>query len=121
MKAPEQFRSPHQIEAEIKAASKLPEFDDFPIIEECWNENQIMWRMDNGKGYTYVVSQPNYQYHLMFFDERLVLVEYRGKTIFSNISQRMTTLLTNPAPRDPMLDIPCPKVSMEELYELFGV
>jgi hypothetical protein len=121
MLAPHQYRSRRQIEAEIAVASKLPAFDNFPIIEECWNEHQILWRMDNGRGYTYVVSEPNYQYHLMFFDEQLVLVEHRGKTIFSNVSQRMTTLLTNPAPRDPMLDIPCPKVTMEELYAAFGV
>jgi hypothetical protein len=111
------MKTSQQIELEIAAASRLPKIDDYPAIQELWNEYEIMWRMDNGRGYQHILSHPQSKYHLLYFDRQLVIVEREGVTIFSHLTNRIDRVLGNPLPHNPDFDSPHHIITIEELVK----
>jgi hypothetical protein len=92
------MKSQHQIQAEIDSSSQLPIFTNFPAVIECWNERELMWRTDNGRSYAHIVETSQYQYHLIYFDEQLAIVERDGVTLFSHLTDRLTEMMSNDTP-----------------------
>jgi hypothetical protein len=88
----------HQIQSEIATSQQLPKFDRHPAITECWNEYERLWRDDNGRGYVYIVTDRPYEYHLMYFDGRLVVAERNGMTIFTHLTERLAQAIKSTEP-----------------------
>jgi hypothetical protein len=82
-------KTPQQIQFEIAASAKLALFSITPRTIECWNEHGILWRTDNGLGYTHVIQITKYQFHLLYFDGQLAIVEKNGTTIFSHLTPEL--------------------------------
>jgi hypothetical protein len=79
------MKSQHQIQAEIESSSLSPIFSNYPAVIECWNERELMWRTDNGRSYAHIVETSQYQYHLIYFDGQLAIVERDGVTLFVEV------------------------------------
>lgn len=87
------MKTHREIRAEIAKTSQLPKFDRYPAIIECWNEHEKLWRDDNGRSYVHWVEDRPYEYHLIYFDEYLVIVERNGVTIFSHLTEQFTKIM----------------------------
>lgn len=112
------MKSQQQIRSEIDASEKLPKFDRYPAVIECWNERELMWRTDNGRSYAHIVETSEYQYHLMYFNGRLAIVERDGVTIFAHLTDRLTEMMSNDAPTVPLNQDRIPVISVDDLVEL---
>lgn len=112
------MKTHQQIQSEIELSSQLPNFDNFPAVIECWNERELMWRTDNGHSYAHIVETSEYQYHLMYFNGRLAIVERDGVTIFAHLTVRLTEMMSNDAPTVRLNRDRMPVISVEDLAEL---
>jgi reverse gyrase len=112
------MKTHHQIQSAIDLSSQLPKFDLYPAVIECWNERELMWRTDNGRSYAHIVETSEYQYHLMYFNERLAIVERDGVTIFSHLTDRLTEMMSNDAPTVRLNRDRMPVISVDDLAEL---
>ena len=112
------MKTHHQIQSEIDLSSQLPKFDRYPAVIECWNERELMWRTDNGRSYAHIVETSEYQYHLMYFNGQLAIVERDGVTIFAHLTDRLTELMSNDAPTVPLNQDERTVISVDDLVEL---
>jgi hypothetical protein len=92
------MKTHQQIQAEIAASSQLPKFDRYPAVMECWNENEQLWRDDNGCSYAHWVANRRYEYHLLYFDGQLAIAERNGITILSHLTERFTRVMADTEP-----------------------
>lgn len=92
------MKNQQQIQSEIEASARLPKFDTFPEVIECWNEREILWRTDRGRSYPHIIDARPYQYHLMYFDGRLAIVEQAQVTIFSHLTARLAEEMSRESP-----------------------
>jgi hypothetical protein len=112
------MKTHHQIQSAIDLSSQLPKFDRYPAVIECWNERELMWRTDNGRSYAHIVETSEYQYHLMYFNGRLAIVERDGVTIFAHLTDRLTEMMSNDAPTVPLNQDERTVISVDDLVEL---
>jgi hypothetical protein len=110
------MKTHQQIQAEIAASSQLAKFDRYPTVMECWNENEKLWRDDNGYSYAHWVANHQYEYHLMYFDGQLAIAERNGMTIFSHLTERLTRVINETEPMP--LKTNCPSISLAALAAL---
>lgn len=87
------MKTPTQIQAEIDIARQRTPFSRHPKTIECWSEYEVMWRTDNGRSYNHVIEHKNYQYHLIYFDDDLAIVEKSGVTIFSHLLPELEKIM----------------------------
>lgn len=87
------MKTPAQIQAEIEAARKFLPFHTHPKTIECRSEYEVMWRADNGRSYNHIIERADYQYHLIYFDDRLAIVEKTGVTIFSHLVPELEKMM----------------------------
>ena len=111
------MKTHQEIQAQIAATRQLPKFDQYPAIIECWNEYEKFWRDDNGRSYMHWVVDRPYEYHLIYFDEHLVVVERNGVTLFSHITARLTKIMEGYEEPVKFRD-DYPIISLEELAAL---
>ena len=90
-----------QIQLEIEAARKLTPFNTYPKIIECWNEYEVMWRTDNGRSFNHIIKHEDYRYHLIYFNDKLAIVEVEGTTIFSHLLPELEQIMQGKAPNIP--------------------
>lgn len=83
-----------EIELEIEQSRQLTLIDNLPKIIECWSEYEIMWRSDNGRSYPHIIQHKQYNYHLLYLDDRLGIVERSGETIFSCLTPKLSKILS---------------------------
>ena len=102
-----------EIQSEILTSSRLPKFDRYPAVMECWNEYEKFWRDDNGSSYVHWVTDRRSEYHLLYFDGKLALVEQNGVTIFSHLTERFSKVMNGIEPVTPKQN--CSSISLEEL------
>ena len=112
------MKTHHQIQSAIDLSSQLPKFDRYPAVIECWNERELMWRTDNGRSYAHIVETSEYQYHLMYFNGRLAIVERDGVTIFAHLTDRLTEMMSNEAPTILLNHAGVSVISVDNLVEL---
>jgi hypothetical protein len=112
------MKSQHQIQAEIDSSSQLPIFSNYPAVIECWNERELMWRTDNGRSYAHIVETSAYQYHLIYFDGQLAIVERDGVTLFSHLTDRLTELMSNNTPTVLLKQDGISVISVDDLVSL---
>ena len=112
------MKTHHQIQSEIDLSSQLPKFDRYPAVIECWNERELMWRTDNGRSYAHIVETSEYQYHLMYFNGRLAIVERDGVTIFAHLTAQLTEMMSNDAPTVPLNQDERSVISIDDLVKL---
>jgi hypothetical protein len=110
--------SQQQIQAEIDSSSQLPKFTNFPAVIECWNERELMWRTDNGRSYAHIVETSAYQYHLIYFNGQLAIVERDGVTIFSHLTPELAEVMSNDAPTVPLNQTKISVISVDDLVSL---
>jgi hypothetical protein len=83
-----------EIQIEIDRSRQLEPIYSYPQIIECWNEHEKMWRTDNGRSYPHILQNQEYDYHLLYLDGRLGIVERSGKTIFSHVTERILKIMS---------------------------
>jgi hypothetical protein len=82
------------IEIEIQKSSQSSPIDIYPQIVECWNEHEKMWQTDNGRSYIHIIQTKAYNYHLLYLDGRLGIVEKSGTTIFFHLTTKVSKLMS---------------------------
>ena len=83
------------IQVDINLTFLLEPIDTYPDVIECHNEYGRMWRNDRGRGYTDIIDHVDYNYHLLFLDGKLGIVEYQGKTVFCHLTSKLEAELLN--------------------------
>jgi hypothetical protein len=84
-----------EIQVDINLTFWLDKIDTLPDVIECHNEYGRMWRNDRGRAYTDIIDNIDYNYHLLFFDGKLGIVEDRGKTVFCHLTPELEARLLN--------------------------
>ncbi len=83
------------IQVDVNLTFLLDKIDTLPDVIECHNEHGRMWRNDRGRAYTDIVDNVDYNYHLLFLDGKLGIVEYQGKTVFCHLTPKLEAQLLN--------------------------
>ena len=83
-----------EIANEVEASAALAVFTRTPAVIECWNEHGLIWRDDNGRCYSPKANNEDYIYHLIYFDDRLAIVEVNGITFFSHLSPELEKMMS---------------------------
>jgi hypothetical protein len=109
-----------QIQSEINASSELALFSSIPRAIECWNEHGILWRSDNGRGYSHVTEIAKYQFHLLYFDGQLAIVEKNGTTIFSHLTPALAKNMSVDPTNFPASQVlPARTITVEQLVQYY--
>jgi hypothetical protein len=87
-------KTARDIELEIQQSRQSLPIDRYPQIIECWSEYEKMWRIDNGRSYNHVIQSNQYNYHLLYFDGQLGIVEQSGQTIFSHLTPKLSRMMS---------------------------
>jgi hypothetical protein len=91
-------KTPADIELEIQQSRQLQPIYRYPKVIECWSEYEKMWRTDNGRSYNHIIQFQHYNYHLVYFDGQLGIVEQLGKTIFSHLTPELSKMIISEIP-----------------------
>jgi hypothetical protein len=89
----ERVQTAADIQIQVDLSHWQGQIDRLPNTIELRNEYGRMWRIDRGRGYTDIIDDLDYEYHLYYLDDRLALVEYRGQITFNNMTPELELVM----------------------------